>query len=64
MIWTHRDFYEEKNGEGRSRNPIQTSWLGSYEEALSHLIREGIETWILLYGAVQQSCKNEIEQYW
>ena len=34
-IWTHRYFYKEKSGEGRSRKPSQPGWRGSYEEALS-----------------------------
>ena len=35
LIWTHRDFYEGKTGEARSRKPSQPGWPGSCEEALS-----------------------------
>jgi len=35
LIWTHRNFYEGKRSEARSRKPRQPGWPGSYEEALS-----------------------------
>jgi len=35
LIWTHRNFYEGKSGEARSRKTSQLGWLGSYEEVLS-----------------------------
>ena len=37
LIWTHRNFYEGKSGEARSRKPSQPGWPGSYEEALSRI---------------------------
>ena len=36
LIWTHRNFFEGKTGEARSRKPSQAGWPGSYEEALSN----------------------------
>ena len=34
LIWTHRNFYEEKSDKARSRTPSQSGWLGSCKEAL------------------------------
>ena len=35
LIWTHRYFYKEKSGEGRSRKPSQPGLPGSFEETLT-----------------------------
>ena len=35
LIWTHRNFCKERDGEARSRKPSQPGRSGSYEEALN-----------------------------
>jgi len=39
LIWTHRNFYEGKSAEARSRKPSQPGWPGLYEEVLNTLLQ-------------------------
>ena len=64
LIWTHRDFYEWKSGEARSRNPSQPGWPSLHEEALKsafHLSRQICGSFIGALG--QTGIKHQSKQY-
>ena len=59
LIWTHRNFYEGKSGEAKSRKPSQPGWPGSYEEALRD--RDSYFTFPLLFGVASKYVNSTLD---